>query len=184
MRLTRLLRAVATKLLNLMKKLLFWLCFLLPVLCFSQERGTIGYLDARPFYGEIVLGDSITKNLRKLHLLEDKAEKGGFRCEVSDKGKECYKIGGHTPFAIFVDVTDYKIKNILAYFLIGNGEELDIVKALMSDFGEWEKDDNGFNWYGKKVNILSHYSDDLRTFYVFFNDATPSEEARKGDVTK
>lgn len=142
------------------------------MLCLAQERGTLAYLDARPFYGEIALGDSITKNLRKLKLLEEKPEKGGFRCEVTDKLKECYKIGGHSPLAIYVDVVDYKIKNILAYFLIGNGEELDVIKGLMEDFGEWAKNDNGFNWYGNKVNILSHYSDDLKTFYVFFNEAT------------
>lgn len=154
-----------------MKKLLLLLCLLLPVLGMAQERGTLDYLDARPYFGEIALGDSITKNLRKLHLLEEKAEKGGFRCEVTEKGKECYKIGGHSPFAIFVDIVDYKIKNILVYFLIGKGEELDVVKALMEDFGEWAQNDIGFNWYGKKVNVLSNYSDDLKTFYVFFNDA-------------
>lgn len=154
-----------------MKKLLLLLCLLLPVLGLAQERGTLDYLDARPYFGEIALGDSITKNLRKLHLLEEKAENGGFRCEVTETGKECYKIGGHSPLAIYVDVVDYKIKNILVYFLIGNGEELDVVKALMEDFGEWAQNDNGFNWYGKKVNVLSHYSDDLKTFYVFFNEA-------------
>ena len=160
------------KVTNFMKKLLFWLCLLLPVLSYAQERGTLSYLDSRPFYGEVVLGDSITKNLRKLHLLEEKAEKGGFRCEVTEKEKECYRIGGHSPLAIYVDVANYKIKNILAYFLIGKGEELEIVKALMSDFGDWAKDANGFNWYGNKVSVMSHYSDDLKTFYVFFHDVT------------
>lgn len=155
-----------------MKKLLLLLCLLLPVVCFCQERGTLAYLDSHPSYGEIALGDSITKNLRKLHLLGDKEEKGGFRCEVSDKGKECYKLGGISPFAVYVDVTNYKIKNILAFFLIGNGEELEVVKGLMSDFGEWAKDESGFNWYGKNVTVTSNYSDDLKTFYVIFRDET------------
>lgn len=96
-----------------MKKILFLLLALLPLLGMAQQKGTIEYLDANPCFGDIMLGDSITHNLRKLDLLGDKPEKGGFRCKVSelDLKKDCYRMGDAVPFAIFVDVDNYLILN-------------------------------------------------------------------------
>ncbi len=156
-----------------MKKLLLGLLLLLPLLTYSQEKGTVEYLDANPRFGEIMLGDSITRNLRKLHLLGEKPEKGGFKCEISqtDINNECYKMGSVSPFAAFVDVDNYLIKNILVFVKCGNLEELQVLKWLFENYGERNADD-GFNWFGKKAAIMANYSDDLKTFYVRFTDLT------------
>lgn len=156
-----------------MKKILFLLLALLPLLGMAQQKGTIEYLDANPCFGDIMLGDSITYNLRKLDLLGDKPEKGGFRCKVSelDLKKDCYKMGDAVPFAIFVDVDNYLIKNILVFVKIGNTEELQVIKWLMRNYGD-SKEKEPLNWFGKKASVMAGYSDDLKTFYVHFCDLT------------
>lgn len=55
-----------------MKYIYLLLLAFVPLFTFSQEKGTIEYLDSNPRYGEIMLGDSITRNLTKLSLLEEK----------------------------------------------------------------------------------------------------------------
>ena len=79
-----------------------------------------------PSFGEIVLGDSITKELRVSAPIGRKKsrKRAASVVKLPKKGKGMIIKSGHSPLAIYVDVVDYKIKNILVYFPIGNGEEL------------------------------------------------------------
>lgn len=150
-----------------MKKLIFMLlavvAFCCPVL--SQSNfGSIDYLNQNQKYGNITLGDSITKNLRKLSLLEEKGN-GCFKCSVTEPGEECYKMGGISPFTAFVDVESYIIKHVLVYFKI---EEQDIVnKYLIETYGEYSKFSEGSRkWYGKEVLLTAGQSE--KAYYVIF----------------
>lgn len=151
-----------------MKKNLCLLLMFIPLIVFSQQKGTIEYLDSNPRYGEIMLGDSITRNLTKLRLLEEKGN-GGFKCEVIDKLEECYKMGGISPFAIFVDVQNYRIKTILIYFKTVELIELKILAYFMDLYGDKYSLNDGVNWYGSKHFVTCGYSDDLKTYHAIIS---------------
>lgn len=153
-----------------MKQVLFFFFLLIPLLSYCQQQGTVEYLDANPRFGEIMLGDSITRNLLKLHLLEEKSEKGGFRCEISqyDLKNECYKIGGISPFAVYVDVKNYLIKGVLVYFLNDRKDLVEVLAELFRKYGQIEATESGFEWYGKEVAVIANYSDDMKTFHVAY----------------
>lgn len=148
-----------------MKKIILLLITVLCVLSVNAQKGTIAYLNDNPKYGNIILGDSITKNLRKCSLLEEKGN-GGFKCKVSELEEECYKMGGITPIVAFVDVDKYLIKNILVYFKI---EEQDVVNNyLIKTYGKYDAFEKGTrNWYGKRIFIIAGQSD--KGYYVMYS---------------
>lgn len=152
-----------------MKKLIISLLLVVisSVTGFAQQRGTVEYIDANPYFGDICLGDSITHNLRKLTLLEELGN-GDFKCSVIETWKEQYKVGGISPFTIYVSVKDYQIKNILVYFLNERKDLVHVIAQLFKDYGEKEATKDGFNWYGKEVAVTANFSEDLKTFYIAY----------------
>lgn len=174
MRLTRLLRAVATKLLNLMKKLLFWLFLLLPVVLLAQTKkpGSIDFLNANPNFGGIVLGDSITHYLTRLEPIEELGN-GGFKCEATDRDNFDYRLRGVSPISVFVTVEKHRIKNIYAVYPFGNA--LDIDAALTERYGNYSAYSEGaYNWYGKDVFVIRGVNGN-KTSYVIFSYVRPLE---------
>lgn len=151
-----------------MKYIYLLLLAFVPLFTFSQEKGTIEYLDSNPRYGEIMLGDSITRNLTKLSLLEEKGN-GGFKCKVTDNLAECYKMGSMSPFAIFVDVQNYRIKTILIYFKTVELIELKVLAYFMDLYGDKYSLNDGVNWFGSKYFVTCGYSDDLKTYHAIIS---------------
>ncbi|MEG2157004.1 MAG: hypothetical protein RRY07_04360 [Bacteroidaceae bacterium] len=144
-------------------------CFFV-VICFSisafAQKGTINYLNDNPQYGNILLGDSITKYLTVCNLLEEKGN-GCFKCEVSEPSKECYKVGGISPFVVFVDVQNYLIKNILVYFKLS--QCVDVLRAVTETYGKSNlMDDNATSyWYGKNANITVGVQGSKASYIIF-----------------
>lgn len=144
--------------------------FILFVLCLSlaafAQKGNITYLDENPKFGNIVLGDSITKYLTVCNLLEEKGN-GGFKCEVSEPANECYKIGELSPFAIFVDVENYLIKNIIVYFKIT--QAVDVLRYVTTTYGKSNlMDDDAISyWFGKKANIMVGVQGGKASYIIF-----------------
>ncbi len=135
----------------------------------AQQKGTIEYLDSNPRYGEIAIGDSLTHCLTKLSLLEEKGN-GGFKCEVTDKLAECYKMGGLSPFAIYVDVKNYRIKSILIYFKTDELVELKVLAYMAELYGDkYNLGDDGVNWFGNKNFVTCGYSNDLKTYHAIIS---------------
>lgn len=137
----------------------------------KAQKGTINYLNDNPQYGNIILRDSITKYLTICSLLEEK-ENGDFKCMVSEPGVECYKIGGISPFAIFIDVKNYLIQNILIYFKLG--QCVDILRYTTETYGKSNlMDDTATSyWYGKDVNIIVGIQESKASYIIFSNTKT------------
>lgn len=152
-----------------MRKLIIsWLLVVLSSATgFAQQRGTVEYIDANPYFGDIHLGDSITHNLKKLTLLEELGN-GDFKCSVRETWKDQYKVGGVSPFSIYVSVKDYQIKNILVYFLNERKDLVNVIAQLFKDYGEREATKDGFNWYGENLAVMANFSEDLKTFYIAY----------------
>lgn len=149
-----------------MKKIVFLLVAILYVLSANAQKGSIAYLDDNPKFGNIILGDSITKYLTVCNLLEEKGN-GGFKCEVSEPGNECYKVGDLHPFAIFVDVENYIVKNIIAYFKIT--QAVDILRYTTTTYGKSNlmNDDAISYWFGKKANITVGVQGGKASYIIF-----------------
>lgn len=149
-----------------MKKITFFLVSILWVFSANAQQGSIAYLDENPQFGNIVLGDSITKYLTVCNLLEEKGN-GGFKCEVSEPGNERYKVGELSPFVIFVDVENYLIKNIIVYFKIT--QAVDILRYITTTYGKSNlMDDSAVSyWYGKKANITVGVQGGKASYIIF-----------------
>lgn len=145
---------------------LFALC--LTFSAFAQ-KGSIEYLDKNPKFGNLILGDSITKYLTVCSLLEEKGN-GGFKCEVTELENECYKVGDISPFAIFVDVQNYIIKNILVYFKLT--ECVDVLRYITATYGKSNfTDDTATSyWYGKNANIIVGIQGSKASYIIFSDD--------------
>lgn len=155
-----------------MKKLLFWLCLLLPCVLLAQTKkaGSIENLNANPNYGGIVLGDSITHYLTRLELVEELGN-GGFKCEATDRDNFDYRLRGVSPVSVYITVEKHRVKNIYAVFPYGNSN--DIIAGLTDNYGNYSAySDGSYNWYGKDVFVMSGTNGN-KTSYIIFSYVTP-----------
>lgn len=145
---------------------LFLLGLFLFVGTANAQKGTINYLNDNPKFGNIILQDSITRYLTICNLLEEKGN-GDFKCVVSDPTDECYKIGDISPFAIFVDVQNYLIKNILVYFKLSQCVE--VLRYATETYGKSNlMDDTATSyWYGKNTNITVGVQESMASYIIF-----------------
>lgn len=149
-----------------MKKLLFLLFALLPLLGMAQQKkvASIEVLNANPKFGGIVLGDSVTHYLTKLDLLEENAG-GVFKCEA-DRDEPTFRLAGVAPISVYVQTEKHRIKNIYAAYPHGNAD--DLVKALTKKYGNYsEFSDGSYNWYGRSVFVMTGKSSNKTSFVVY-----------------
>ena len=149
-----------------MKRILLVLVIICSSVAVFAQNGTINYLNENPKFGNIVLGDSITKYLTVCNLLEEKGN-GEFKCNVFEPDNECYKVGDLSPFAIFVDVENYIVKNIVAYFKIT--QAVDILRYTTATYGKSNlMDDDAISyWFGKKANITVGVQGGKASYIIF-----------------
>lgn len=145
-----------------MKKILFLSLF--AVCCLSAKSQIVFSeqaqvqsmedLEARLKLGTIAFGDSITRYLRDLNLI-DTQPGGVIKASLSEYDLGFFRMGSsRPPSSVFVSSKDYLINSIAAFY--DDAEEKGIRYYLRKIYGEpLEVEGNTETWVGKKVLIMA-----------------------------
>lgn len=132
-----------------MKKLLLMLCLCLAsIQGFTQQKGTIEYLEVKPGIHPIMLNDSVTKHLKVLTPIGDIKNGGGYArldedyCVLETANLE----------DVLTTFKDYKINNILFY--VSRTFKQECFEQLKKMYGEPTLK-NGTYWWQSKQYALS-----------------------------
>ena len=110
-------------------------------------------LDEAHKLGNFVFGDSITKYLWDLKLIETD-KKGYIKAAVKDYELGFFRLGGHAPFLVHLDSRDYLISSLYCFF-----DDMDEKRAkeyLEEVYGKpTTTDNNEPGWFGQRFYILT-----------------------------